>query len=55
MVGNIKIVNNLDKNGNGGVNASDWYFLYEFFSDAGIGILSERGQGIYRLESIIHE
>ena len=30
LIGNLKIVDNLDKNGNGSMNASDWTFLNQF-------------------------
>ena len=53
IIGNIKIVDNLDKNGNGSMNASDWAFLNEFFSDDYISVLSNRGQMPFKLRSIL--
>jgi len=53
VIGNLKIVDNLDKNGNGGMNASGWTFLNQFFSDNYILVLSNRGQKPFRLKSIL--
>ena len=53
VIGNLKIVNNLDKNGNGSMNASDWTFLNQFFSDTYILVLSNRGQKKFKLKSIL--
>jgi len=53
VIGNLKIVDNLDKNGNGGMNASSWTFLNQFFSDNYILVLSKRGQKPFKLKSIL--
>ena len=53
VLGNLKIVDNLDKNGNGSMNASDWTFLNKFFSDNYILVLSNRGQKPFKLKSIL--
>ena len=53
LVGNLSIISNLDMHGNGGVNASSWDFLRQFFTDSGLNKLSERGQRTYSLKSIL--
>jgi hypothetical protein len=53
VIDNLKIVDNLDKNGNGSMNASDWFFLNKFFSDNYISVLSNRGQKPFKLKSIL--
>ncbi len=53
VIGNLNIVNNLDKNGNGGMNASGWTFLNQFFSDNYISVLSNRGQKPFKLKSVL--
>jgi hypothetical protein len=53
VIGNLKIVDNLDKNGNGGMNASDWTFLNQFFSDNYILTLRNRGQKPFKLKAIL--
>jgi hypothetical protein len=55
LVGNIDIVDNLDKNGSGSLNASDWGFLTDFFTDKYKTILEERGQKTFKLQSIIRD
>ena len=55
LVGNVNIVDNLDKNGRGGVNASDWNFLTDFFTDKYKRILEERGQRTFKIESIVRD
>ncbi len=55
IIGNVKIVDNLDKNGNGSMNASGLTFLNQFFSDNYISVLSNRGQKPYKLKSILVE
>lgn len=53
VLGNLKIVDNLDKNGNGSMNASGWSFLNQFFSNTYIATLINRGQKPFKLESIL--
>ncbi|GGK77307.1 hypothetical protein ACD591_20495 [Rufibacter glacialis] len=53
IIGNLEIVNNLDKNGNGSMNASDWDFLRDFFNGEYHHLLLNRGQKLFRIESII--
>ncbi len=50
---NLRIVDNLDKIGNGSMNASDWNYLISFFSDNFISVLKNRGQKLFKLKSII--
>lgn len=53
IIGNLNIVDNLDKNGNGGTNASDWDFLKDLFTDKLKNKLNERGQNTFKVISII--
>ncbi|MFC6999051.1 hypothetical protein [Rufibacter roseus] len=53
LIGNLEIVNNLDKNGSGSMNASDWDYLRDFFSGEYHPVLLNRGQKLFRIESII--
>jgi hypothetical protein len=53
IICNIKIVDNLDKNGNGSMNASDWNYLNQFFASDFISVLKNRGQKLFKLNSII--
>lgn len=53
FIGSLKIVNNLDKNGNGSMNASGWTFLDQFFRNNYILVLSNRGQKPFKLKSIL--
>jgi hypothetical protein len=53
IIQNIKIVDNLDKNGNGSMNASDWNYLNQFFASDFISVLKNRGQKLFKLNSII--
>ena len=52
-IGNISIVDNLDKKGNGGVNASDWMFLKGFFNEKFKHVLHDRGQKLFRIKAIL--
>jgi hypothetical protein len=54
-IGTLDIVDNLDKNGRGSMNASDVDFLRDFFVDKYRRILEERGQRTFRLRSIIRD
>lgn len=54
-IGNITIVDNLDLNGNGSMNASEWIFLKDFFNNKFKTILTERGQLEYSVRSIISD
>jgi hypothetical protein len=53
VIGNLKIVDNLDKNGNSSMNASGWIFLNQFFSGNYNLVLSNRGQKPFKLKSIL--
>lgn len=53
LIGNLKIVEHLDKNGNGSMNASDWNYLSQFFSGNYISVLSNRGQQPFKLKAIL--
>lgn len=55
FIGNLKIVNNIEKNGNGGLNASSWDYLRDFFNENFDKIMSERGQLTFKLKSIIKD
>lgn len=55
IIGNLKIVDNLDKNGNGGMNASDWDFLKDFFTNKINSVLPDRGQKTFKLKAIIKD
>lgn len=55
LIDNINIVDNLDKNGRGGMNASDWNFLTDFFTDKYTRILEERGQRTFKVKSIVRD
>jgi hypothetical protein len=52
FIGNIKIVDHLDKNGNGSMNASDWNFLQDFFNQKFRTVLPDRGQTAYKVKAI---
>lgn len=53
IIGNLKIVNNLDKNCNGSMNASAWEFLRDFFSGDYISVLIKWGQKPFKLKSVL--
>jgi len=56
LIGNLDIVDNLDKNGSNGVNASDWNVLNELFTDSYKRILEEeRGQKTFKVKSIVRD
>ncbi len=55
VIGNLKIVDNLDKNGNGEMNVSDWDFIKDFFTNKINSLLSDRGQKTFKLKSIIKD
>ncbi len=52
-ISKLKIIDNLDKNGNGSMNAGDWNYLNSFFSDNFISLLNNRGQKPFKLKSIL--
>jgi hypothetical protein len=52
-IGNLSIVNNLDKNGKGSMNASDWSFLKEFFCERYKTVLPDKGQQKFLVKSIL--
>ena len=53
IIQNVKIVHNLDKNGIAIMNASDWDYLSQFFASDFISVLKNRGQKLFKLNSII--
>jgi hypothetical protein len=53
LIGNLEIVDNLDKNGSGSMNASGWDFLQDFFAEKINSIMPHRGQKKYKLQAII--
>lgn len=55
LIGNLDIIDNLDKNGRSGVNASDWNFLTDFFTHKYKIVLEERGQKRFKVRSIIRD
>ncbi|MCC9065637.1 hypothetical protein [Flavobacterium piscisymbiosum] len=55
FIGNLNVVNNIDKNGNGSVNASNWEGLKNLFNEKLYEIMSQRDQKIFKLKSIIKE
>lgn len=55
IIGNLKIVDNLDKNGNGGMNASDWNFIKDFFTNKINSVLLDRGQKTFKIKAIIKD
>lgn len=55
VIGNLKIADNLDKNGNGGMNASDWNYIKDFFTDKINSLLPDRGQKKFKLKAIIKD
>ena len=52
MVGNVSIVTNVDRNGNGSVNASSWDFLRKSTPQL-MENMSFRGQKIYQIKAIV--
>tara|TARA_R110000868_G_C10586236_1_gene739127 strand:+ start:58 stop:567 length:510 start_codon:yes stop_codon:yes gene_type:complete len=52
-IGNLDIVNNIDKNGNYGINVSSWESLNNFFSVQIEIIFKDIGQKTFKIESII--
>ena len=55
LIGNLRIVENLDKNGDGCVNSSSWNFLKDFFNEKFKSILAERGQKKNKILSIVKD
>lgn len=53
FVGNVEIINHLDKNGNGGMNASDWNYLQDFFNEKFKTLLLDRGQTAFKVKAIL--
>jgi hypothetical protein len=53
LIGNLNLVDNLDKNGNGSMNSSDWTFLKDFFNQKFKNVLVERGQKQFKMKAII--
>jgi len=52
-IGRINTVDNLDKNGNGDLNVSDWDFLKDFFDKTVDKVLSMRNQKTFSLNAIL--
>lgn len=55
LISNLKIVENLDKNGNGSMNASAWEFIKDFFAKKINSVLPDRGQKIFNIKAIIKD
>jgi len=55
IIGNIEIIDHLDKNGNGGMNGSDWNFLQDFFNEKFKTILPDRGQKVFKIKAILRD
>jgi len=53
LISYLKIVDNLDKNGNGSMNASDWEFIKDFFANKINSIMPDRGQKTFKIKAII--
>ena len=53
LISNLKIVNNLDKNGNGGMNASGMEVLNNLFVDNINELMERRGQQLFRTDAIL--
>lgn len=51
-IGNLDIVDTLDKNGNSSMNASNWEFLKDFFNEKFQSRLVERGQKQFSIKAI---
>jgi hypothetical protein len=52
-VGNISIVDHLDKNGSGGMNASDWNLLQDFFNEKFKTVLPDREQTAFKVKAVL--
>ncbi|MFI5450557.1 hypothetical protein ACHMWN_00195 [Pedobacter sp. UC225_61] len=55
IIGNLNIVDHLDKNGNGSMNASDWEFIQDFFANRINSVMSDRGQQTFKLKAVIKD
>jgi hypothetical protein len=55
LIGNLNIVDHLDKHSGSGMNASDLDFLRDFFTDKYKTILPDRGLIAFRVEAIVRE
>jgi hypothetical protein len=53
FVGNIQIVDNLDKNGNGSINANNWEILDKLFVNKMSIFMDERDQTIFKIKAIL--
>ncbi len=53
LIGNIKIVDHLDKMGSGSMNASDWNYLQDFFNKKFKTVLFDKGQIAYKIKAIL--
>ncbi|MFD0752288.1 hypothetical protein ACFQZS_19190 [Mucilaginibacter calamicampi] len=54
IIGNIKIVANLDNNGNGSVNAGSWEYLNGISAESKEKIVY-RGQTVYHIKAVIKQ
>lgn len=52
-IGNINLIDNLDKNGNGSLNVSDWEFLKSIFNQNLQELLHDKGQKQFKVKAII--
>lgn len=55
FIGNLKILDNLDENGNGGMNASDWDFIKDFFTNRINFVFTDRGQKTFKVKAILKD
>lgn len=55
LVGNLQIVDNLDKNGNGFINVSSWEFLNNYFNEKFKTLLDQNGQKKYKVQAIVKD
>jgi len=54
-IGNIDIVEDLDKNGNSGINAGNWHVLNEIFINDIDEVMAYRGQKKFKFKAIIKQ
>ncbi|NTS42889.1 hypothetical protein HRG84_18520 [Flavisolibacter sp. BT320] len=55
LIGCLKVVDQVDKHGSGGMNASDWNFLQEFFNEKFKSFLPDKGQTTFKVKAILRE
>ncbi|WET67883.1 hypothetical protein [Sphingobacterium sp.] len=55
VIGNLNIIDYLDKNGNGSMNISDWELIKDFFANRINSVMLERGQKAFKIGAIIKD